>query len=124
MVNTDLLFNLLFWFVFIFYSLASIYIFYLIVKNIMVYKVYGLTFWLLVFLNLAVVMIVIANSLEFEVYIAIKQGQNIAKDTTHRLYQLALASYFLAALETSLFDCVHWIFAMKYWSVACKLHSI
>ena len=54
----------MFGFIFVFDGTASIYIFYLIIKNLVVYKVYGLTFWLLVLLGLSVVIFVIQPALD------------------------------------------------------------
>lgn len=71
MVNIDLLFNLQYWFSFISDGATSVYIFYLIMKNIMIYRSYGAMFWLLVLLELAVVIDLIGSALEFKVNLVV-----------------------------------------------------
>ncbi len=61
-----LLYELLYAFTFVFDGFAAIYIFFCVMKNILVYKVYGLTFWLMVFLNLAVVSIVATDAIQLK----------------------------------------------------------
>ena len=66
-------------FVFIFDGSASVFILCLILKNIFVNKVYGLTFWLLILLEIAVISIVVyfALSLKFDMIIE-KYGSDIS----------------------------------------------
>ena len=103
---------------------ASIFIFYLIMQNILVHKVYTLPFWLLVFLELAVVFIIITNALLFKIFLDGEDGSTIFQDNPTKMNRLLITAIAFAGLNTAIFNCVHWIFALKYWSVACKLQFL
>lgn len=67
MVNVDLLQNFLYGFVFIFDGSAVLYVLYCILKNVLVFKVYGLKFFLLVMIEVAVVLFLTCYGLDFSV---------------------------------------------------------
>ena len=103
------------------FVLLAIYISICIGRSIFKYRVYGLTFNLLIGLEIGVVAVIIVIALAAKIITILNSSEqtNGSEGDSLQLY-LHIRLVFEIITQCSA-NTVHWVFAMKYWGVARKL---
>lgn len=112
--------------VFILDGFNFIFIFALIMLAIFKYRIYGFTLWLMIGLELSVACWIAANILTYRATNQLIAALNTSE--RKQAYENLLVAYqqfsWLNIIVETLDYVVHWIFAMKYWSLSLKLELI
>jgi hypothetical protein len=112
--------------VFILDGFNLIFIFALIMLAIFKHRIYGFTLWLMIGLELSVVFWIAANILTYRATNQLVAALNTSE--RKQAYDNWLVAYqqfsWLNIIVETLDYVVHWIFAMKYWSLSLKLELI
>ena len=104
---------------------ASIFLMVLVYKAITIQKARGMTLWLLVGLTSAITML--ASFYIFQLvadYRLIEANSSELHDAFLHWLKIYDTLLGLSMVTNLLIDNVHWTFAFKYWTLACKLERI
>ncbi len=106
------------------YSVVATTLLYYILKILLKYRVNGLCLWLIIGMEIGVVAYIAAIIYFAKAMSILKFQTDFTYLDLQKIISYGKSLDWLAAISECALNTVHWIFAMKYWNVACKLQLL